>query len=40
MATITQSTVNSLIPGEIPARLIARVIDSAVLVVIGAALGR
>jgi len=40
MATITQSTVNSLIPGEIPARLTARVIDSAVLVVIGAALGR
>jgi uncharacterized RDD family membrane protein YckC len=40
MATMTQATVNSLIPGEIPARLTARVIDAAVLMVIGAALGR
>ena len=40
MATMTQTTVNSAIPGEIPARLAARVIDAVVLVVIGAALGR
>lgn len=40
MATMTQTTVNSAMPGEIRARLAARVIDAVVLVVIGAALGR
>lgn len=40
MATMTQATVNSLIPGEIPARLAARVIDAGVLVATGAVLGR
>jgi uncharacterized RDD family membrane protein YckC len=40
MATVTQTTINSSIPGEIPDRLAARVIDALVLVVIGAMFGR